>query len=145
MFWLNKRKGKESEEETCTLSEKLWQSFASKKRRQHERALRAEGQGCREVPSVPAAGHKPLQSWVTVSCEGSRDLIPQRHSACKAEKGPTAFMGWNTQVYQRGLLLSSSIGIHCLIQWSKTEKGSSCFTHLCVLLQVSWKALPLSS
>lgn len=31
MFWLNKQKGKESEEETHTFSEKLWQIFANEK------------------------------------------------------------------------------------------------------------------
>ena len=95
MFWLNKQKGKER----YAFSEKLWQSFAGKKRRQYEKPLRAESQSCRDVASIPPAGDKPLQTQVTVSCEGSRDLIPQHNSVCKAEKGLIAIMDWNIHRY----------------------------------------------
>lgn len=38
-------------------------------RRQYERPVRAESLGYRDVASIPAAGHQPLQTWDTVSSE----------------------------------------------------------------------------
>ena len=127
MFWLNKQKGKESEKEIYTFFEKLYQSFASQKKKQYERPFRVRAADTWPVSQLLETNRcRPRSLWAVRAAKTSSSFSTILYAKLRRDWLPL----W-TEIhrYQH----SFSVRLHYLMQWSKNKKDRSSFSyiHLC--------------